>query len=140
MTVHTVIHDCRTALANAITAAGITCYTYSTFDLPQNPPLATLTLDGISLARFDQGIGIGVVRLLMETYQLAEGAADIAQQNADADIGIVMSALGSDVTLGGKVVSTEIVDDPEHHFQTRPGGMYSVMTWHVELEPFPNVA
>lgn len=135
-----VILACKTAVSTAMTNAGIPTFNYSTVELPNNPPVATLTTDGLTLRRFDQTVGIATVKLLMEVYHLLEGNAATAQANADAAVATTIVALGADPTLGGSVVSVDLGDEPGQHFETRPGANYVVWTWSVEVEPFANAA
>lgn len=136
----TVIQDSRTAIKTRVDAAGITCFAYEDFDPNAQTPLATLTLDTGTLGEFyDQQFGLRRVVFLLRVYQLVQNNAqqDLAYQ--DANIHAIITALGADPTLGGKVTNCEALGF-DNGFISANGQRYALCEFTVEVTPFGNTA
>lgn len=135
-----VIQDSRTALANAVTAAGLKCLEHEGWDIPTQTPVATLTLDSATPENsYDQGFGFRTLVFLLRVYQQVHGPnAEQSMTYQDASLHLVLTALGADRTIGGKFTNTNILS--LNAFFERIGNVaYSVGEFQVEVTPFPNV-
>ena len=136
----TIIQTARTAIAAAVTAAGLTCHEYEGWDLPTTPPCATLTLDeGDTSESYDQRFGFRQLTFSLRVYQQLDGGAEQGLAYQDANLHLVLTALGADRTLGGKVTDTEVGKMSTSYERRAGGSTFVVGEFKVMVQPFPNV-
>lgn len=133
----TVIQDVRAALGVPLTAAGFKYRPYEDFDAPTaSGPVVTCTLDGATIGEsYDQMyLGLGWTYIL-RLYQLVQVNPGQALARHDANILALLTALGADRTLGGKVASHTITDF-DASYETRANERWAVAEFTVEVTPF----
>jgi hypothetical protein len=129
----------RTAIATIVTTSGITCYEYEDFELPKMP-CATITMTGAQVEErgWTQGFGWGVLEFTLRNYVSLGGNAKTADTLLDGDMVAILTALGDDRTLGGKVTDIR-VEQVERFYELAPAPRYAWCEWRLHVQPFPNI-
>jgi hypothetical protein len=139
MSVSGVTAAARTALANTITAAGLTCLEFDLWDQRN-------TIAGLGTARWeptgmDQRTGIKSIVFPVLIYQLISANVDASTMYQDTNVETVFNAIGADPTLGNKCPLAVIEGDAEAVvYRTESGQAYSVAMVNVRVTPFANAA
>jgi len=97
-------------IVEALADAGITCYPYEGTMLPGPLPLATCVMDDGAEAGprgSQQRFKLGRVPYVVRYYTSFDGAMDpsLVWEDAYTGLAAILTALGSDPTLGGRVAS-----------------------------------
>lgn len=131
----------RTALADAITAGGVTCRKYPSWDIGSGS-IATLGAPQWELAETpDQKYGIRAIVIPVRLYQVVDGSIEKSLEYHDIAFQNVLDGLGSNRTLGGKVANSDVLGDVSQEFYREPNGQaYAVISIVVRVMPFPNSA
>lgn len=134
-----VTETCRTALAGAITTAGIACRSYDAWDIGSGL-IATLGAASWQLDQdYDQSYGIKSIVFPVLVYQLVDGNAEKSLEYMDANLEVVVNAIGQNRTLGGSVADSTVDGNADLEFFRESGGAtYAVLTVPVRVFPFPN--
>lgn len=131
----------RTALAAAITAGGLTCRKYDSWDIDAGN-IATLGLARWGLREeFDQAYGFRSIVLPVLIYQIVDGGVDASLGYQETNVEKVINGLARDRTLGGKVATSSVAgqEATTEYYRIQGGGAYSIASFDVEVSPFPNV-
>jgi hypothetical protein len=131
----------RTALKTRLEASGITGINvadYEDFQLPQMPCATIVMRSGNVGELYDQQFGFGDITFIVRNYRALDGSARVADTNLDADIASILSILGADRTLGGKVIDT-IVNSVQRFYDVDSGKpKYVWAEWDITIIPFAN--
>jgi hypothetical protein len=136
-----VTQACRTAIADAITAAGVTCRKYPAWDIGSGS-IATLGTPRWELQDgYDQRYGIRAIVFPIRLYQVIDGSVEKSLEYVDIALQNVIDGLGADRTLGGKVANSGLdTSVTQEHYREPNGTAYTVTTLEIAVAPFPNAA
>jgi len=120
----------------------LTCHSYQENSIPTQLPAADLWLDSVEAEdMFDQKFGFRKLSFTLTVYQSAGPRAQKAQAYQDANLHLVLTALGADRTLGNKVRSCEITGARTYAARVEgSGAAYVVTEVAVVVTPHPNAA
>lgn len=132
---------CRAAIADAITAAGVTCRKYPAWDIGSGS-IATLGTPRWELSDTpDQRYGIRGIIFPIRLYQVIDGSVEKSLEYVDIALQNVLDGLGADRTLGGKVANSDLESSvTQEHYRESNGAAYTVTTLELAVMPFPNAA
>lgn len=130
----------RTALAAALTTAGVPCLAYDEWDL-QSGCMATIGAATWELREgADQAYGFRSITFQVLVYQLIDGSASVSMAYQESALETILDGLGSDRTLGNKVPNSDVTGEASQSFYREPNGQtISVVSVPVTVMPFTNV-
>ena len=132
----------RTALATAITAGGLECRTFDTWDIDAGN-IATLGLVRWRLVEQpDQSYGFRHLVIPVLVYQVIDGAINDSLAYQETNVEKVIDGLARDRDLGGKVVSSDVDggDVAQSYYREPNGQAFSIASLDVVVTPFPSAA
>lgn len=130
----------RTYLAAALTTAGVPCLAYDEWDVPLGS-MAALGAAAWDLSDGqDQAYGVRSMTVHVLVYQLVDGGASQSIAYQEAALETILDGLGSDRTLGGKVVHSDVGGEAVQSFYREPNGQtISMVSVPVTVFPFAHV-
>lgn len=141
MSVAGVTSAVRSAIATVVGAAGLSCYTYDSWDIPADDFVTLGAADWSLREDADQRYGIREIRVPVLLYSLVDGNAEQSIADQETALESLLDALGASRTLGGKVAYSDIGDQVSQTYLRSPNGQtYSVVTVPLLVMPFPNKA
>jgi len=131
---------CRTALAAAITAGGLECRKYDTWDIDAGN-IATLGLTRWGLPDdIDQAFGFRTVTLPVLIYQIVDASISDSLGYQETNVEDVVNGLARDRTLGGRVANSDVVSEAStDYYRVQGGPAYSIVAFDVRMTPFASV-
>ena len=133
---NTIIQDARTAIANALTTAGVKSYPYAQSSIPTQAG-AELELENAEAAIVDQRAVFNEIVFTLRAYQPMTGNEQQAQSYLDATIASIFVALGADRTLGNKFRSIDLQFNGVEFERYTNGAGAAVAVWRVIVTPHP---
>ena len=132
---------CRAAVADAVTAGGVTCRKYPAWDIGSGS-IATIGTPRWELSEGpDQRYGIRGIIFPIRLYQVIDGSVEKSLEYVDIALQNVIDGLGADRTLGGKVVNSDLGSSiTQEHYREANGQAYTVTSLELAVVPFANAA
>ena len=131
------IRTVRFAICETITRAGLKCEPYEEFTLPRTP-VATLLFETASITEWDQKFGWETITYRLRNYHSFGGSARKVDEALDADMRVIINALGEDRTLDGRVVDIKVIS-VNRYYDVSPAPKYGWGEWLLEVTPYANL-
>lgn len=134
---NTTIQDARAAIAAAVTTGGLACYAYESADVPTQLGAELALDDWDAAASPNQQLIYTRLGFALRVYQPVTGNWNQALAYLDASMGIVLTSLGADPTVGGAVRYLTVTGGQMEYERYASGTQVAIATFRLDVTPHP---